>query len=130
MPLAFNRRSERQNFIYRHNPARPGSFLILRLDPARGGYDPVGVYMVVDETEEMEITEKKLINMILILNNQGDEVQKLGFLTGKRVLFNIEDRGSGPNGKATITFRTYDGQGVSCANAVLEIERGVFDGDG
>jgi hypothetical protein len=127
MPLAFNRRSERQNFIYRHNPAQPGSFLILRLDPARGGYDPVGTYTVLDKNEDPDITQKRLINIVFLLNGrQGDSINFQN-LTRQRVLYTIVSEAHEPEDEATVVFRTLDGTGVSRENALLCIKGGVIN---
>jgi hypothetical protein len=127
MPLAFNRRSERQNFIYRHNPAQPGSFLILRLDPARGGYDPVGVYMKSDAEEAFDITERRLTNIIMTLNGDQDDVLRVSHLTGKRLLYTMVTDAPDIDRYDQVVFRSHDGKGVSKETAVLKIKKGVFN---
>ena len=128
MDLAFSRKSEKRPFICRQDPGHARTFLILRLD-AEGGYGPVGRYKVLDKTEDPMITEKKMINLMAIVNGHKDEATALGNLTGQRLLFNVVSETTDAESKTKIIFRTHDGSGVSRENAILTLEKGVFHDD-
>lgn len=87
-------------------------------------YEPVGDYVLVDLSEAADITEKKLINLIGIMNGRQNLVDFTN-LTGQRILFTIVPEAPETN-REKIVFRTYDGSGVSRENAVLTLEKGVF----
>jgi hypothetical protein len=84
----------------------------------------VGDYILVDTKEPIDITEKKVANVVSILNRRTRLVD-FKTLTNERVLYNIvEDNPDSDQMK--VVFRVYDGSGVSKENAVLTIEKGVF----
>jgi hypothetical protein len=120
----FNEQSEKPKFIYKPNPLVPHSYQIFQFRDEKKGYEPVGDYTLIDTNEPIDITEKKMTNLISIMN----EKQKLidfKNLTKSRILFNIvPDTPESTHEK--VIFRTHDGNGVSKENAVLTIEKGVI----
>ncbi len=124
MALNFNDKSEKPVFTYRPNPLVPHSWQLFRFHEEKKEYEPVGDYILLDLAEDIDITEKKVANIVGLLNG-GKNIMKLGDLTRKRVLFNMVPKRS-ENDPAKIIFRSFDGKGVSVENAVLTIEEGVF----
>ena len=122
---SFNEAGEKAEFIYKPNPIVPHSWQIFRYKTEKNEYEPVGDYTLVNTEEASDITEKKLINMIGLLNGKKELLQ-LGNLTGTRVLYNIVQKATDTQ-PTKILFRDYDGESVSVDNAVLTIEKGVFD---
>jgi hypothetical protein len=127
MGLKFNEQSEKPEFTSKPNPLVPHSWQIFQYKNNKDEYEPVADYVLVDIDEPIEITEKKVINMVSILNGKKKLIDFTN-LTGKRVLFNIIPEASESN-RQKIVFRTYDGAGVSKENAVLTIDKGVFHED-
>jgi hypothetical protein len=84
----------------------------------------VGDYTLIETSEPIDITEKKLTNLVTIMNGKRALIDFTN-LTKQRVLFNIIPIGPESNHQKVI-FRTHDGKGVSQENAVLTIEKGVF----
>lgn len=121
----FNSESEKPEFMAKANPFAPHSWQILQYKNGKKDYEPVGEYILIDTGEDIDITEKKLINLVRLLNGKRDLLD-LGNLTKKRVLFNIVPRTSETD-PTKIIFRDHDGKGVSVENAVLTLEKGVLN---
>ncbi len=124
MGLKFNEQSEKALFIYKPNPLVPHSFQIFMFKKEKQEYEPVGDYTVIDTREDLDITTKRLGNIVSLLNGKKD-LTKLGNLTRKRLLFNIVPKRSETD-PTKIIFRNHDGKGISEENAVLTIEKGVL----
>ena len=124
MSLKFNEESEKPEFIYKRNPLVEHSWQIFQLKTDKDAYEPVGEYILLDLEEDIDITEKKLINLLSILNGKQKLIDFTN-LTEKRILFNIIPETPESNNQKVI-FRTYDGDGVSKENAVLTIEKGML----
>jgi hypothetical protein len=120
----FNEESEKPWFTYKQNPLVPHSWQIFEFRPQKDEYEPVGEYILIDTTEPIDITDKKLMNVMAVLNRKSSWVDFKN-LTDKRVLFNIVEE-SPESDTMKVVFRAYDGSGVSKENAVLTIEKGVF----
>ena len=121
---SFNESGEKPTFMYKRNPLLPHSWQIFAIRAGKTEYEPVGEYTLLDTDEDTEVTEKKMANLIALMNGKR-EIQQLGKLTESRLLFNtVPEEGDSVNKK--VIFRTYDGDGVSKENAILVIEKGVF----
>ena len=125
MSMDFNQESEKPQFMYKRNPLVAHGFQIFMFMEAKGEYEPVGEYTLLDMDEDLPLTEKKVINIISILNGRQNLVD-LGDLTKARVLFTIVPKRSEVD-PTKILFRDYDGNGPSQENAVLVIEKGVLN---
>jgi len=120
----FSEESEKPRFMYKRNPLVEHAWQIFIFRDEKEDYEPVGDYTLIDVEEPLEITEKKLMNLMRLMNGR-ERLIELGNLTGTRLLYNIVPDTS--EDKKKIIFRTYDGHGVSKENAVLIIEKGVFE---
>jgi hypothetical protein len=125
---SFNDKGEKARFIYKPNPLTRHAYQIFEFKNDKNSYEPVGEYTVIDFSEEVEITEKKVINLIMLMNGKRDLLE-LGNLTQSRLLYTMVPSGSEAQ-EDKIIFRTFDGKGVSKENAVLTIEKGVFHESG
>lgn len=124
---SFNEGSEKAEFIYKPNELVPRSFRIFQYKQDKEDYEPVGEYTLLDIGENPEITEKKMVNLISIMNGKKRLVD-LSNLTKTRILYNMIPV-TPETDRQKVIFRTYDGKGVSTENAVLTIEKGVFPDD-
>ncbi|MAE51140.1 MAG: hypothetical protein CMH27_04965 [Micavibrio sp.] len=120
----FNEESVKPEFIYKKNPLVPHSYQIFQFKTEKDNYEPVGTYNLLDTDEAEELTEKRVMNLIAVMN-QRKRMIDLSSLTNARTLYTMvpmkpEDEDQ------KIIFRTYDGSGVSKENAILVIEKGVF----
>lgn len=111
-------RSE-SNFTYRPNPLLARSFLICRKEK-RGDVVPVGDYTVLDTAEDMFLSERKVMNLVMRLNGEKDLVS-LGEQTRSRMLFHVKPRPEN-DPRTEIVFYTQNGRGVSKENAILTME--------
>ena len=129
MVKGFNEESEKPQFIYKKVVDAERSFEILMFrskdDSGHGEYEIVGDYTVIDEDEDFSLSEKKIENVISLLNGK-DDLAELGSLTKTRVLFSVVPKKSDDD-PTKIVFRNHDGEGTSEENAVLTIEKGVID---
>lgn len=125
----FNIESEKPPFIYKRNPLVKHAFQIFQWKEEKRDYEPVGDYTLIDMEEDPELTEKTVMNIVTSLNGRTDRILNLKNLTSERLLYNIVDnKDAEESNLVTIMLRTHDGMGVSKENAVLKIEKGVFDG--
>lgn len=107
------------NFTYRPNPLLAQSFLICRKEQ-NGEVTPVGDYTVLDKNEDANLSERKVINLIMRLNGEKNLVA-LGEQTRSRMLFHVKPRPE-HDPRTEIVFYTQTGQGVSRENAILTME--------
>lgn len=121
----FNIESPRPQYIYRRNPLLPSAFQIFCFREEKGEYEPVGEYTLLDSAEDLSLTEKKVMNIVSLLNGRR-KLLELGNLTKARVLFTIVPKSSEED-PTKIIFRSYNGSGPSEENAVLILEKGVLD---
>ncbi|NCT40107.1 MAG: hypothetical protein GW778_00390 [Alphaproteobacteria bacterium] len=129
MVKGFNAESEKPQFIYKQTVKSENVYEILMFrskgGPGQGKYEIVGDYTVIDEDENLELSEQKVKNVISLLNGK-DDLKELGNLTKTRVLFTIVPKKS-EDDPTKIIFRNHDGKGTSEENAVLTIEKGVLN---
>ena len=123
--MDFNTESEKPQFMYKRNPLVEHAFQIFMFKEDKDDYEPVGEYTLLDLTEDLELTEKKIINIISLLNGRQN-IMDLGNLTKTQVLFTIVPKNSEED-PTKIIFRNHDGSGPSEENAVLVLEKGVLD---
>ncbi len=124
MNMKFNDRSEKSRFAHRPHPIMERSYQILELQEEKDTYEPVGEYILLNKSEPLEITEKKLTNLITLLNGKKDLID-MSHLTKTRVLYTLVPRTSDTD-PTKVIFKDYDGSGVSKENAVFTIRKGVL----
>ncbi|MBX2834434.1 MAG: hypothetical protein KTR28_05640 [Micavibrio sp.] len=124
--MDFNENTKPQ-FMYRHNPLIEHAYDIFEFKDNKGEYEPVGEYTLLDTSENPELTEKKVINLISILNGRKRLIDVTN-LTNTRILFNIVPKQS-EDEPTKIIFREHDGNGTSKENAMLVLEKGVLNDD-
>lgn len=121
----FNDKGEKPRFLHKPNPLVPRAYQIFEFHDEKHNYEPVGDYVVLDEHEEQEITEKKMINLMAIMNEKKPLVDFKN-LTNERILYNIVTTDENSE-QQKVLFRAYDGSGVSKENAMLTLDRSIFD---
>lgn len=121
----FSESGEKPDFMYKRNPLVDHAYQIFYYVDNKNDYELAGEYIVLDTDEDIEITEKKVMNVVSFLNGK-DTLIDVGNLTKTRILFNMVPVKAGDN-EAKIIFREHDGKGVSSENAVLTLQKGVID---
>ncbi|MCB9990292.1 MAG: hypothetical protein H6867_02795 [Rhodospirillales bacterium] len=120
----FNTITAKQPYIYRRNPHHEQSFVILKQLDDEGRYEPIGDYTVLDQSEDHELSEKKLINLIALMND-SEELVDLREQSQSRLLY-FRAPTDEPD-KTRIIFYTLGDRGVSKENAVLSLKEGLDD---
>ncbi len=122
----FKEESERPEFITRPSPVTARSYQICQFKENKGDYEPVGSYTVLELTEAKELTESRLVNLMALMNGRKRTLN-LSNLTKARILYTIVPDSPDETDHKVI-FRSHDGAGTSIENAIMVIEKGVFDG--
>ncbi len=120
----FNEITAKQPYTYRRNPMYDHSFVILKQLEEGESYEPVGDYTVLDLDEDSMLSEKKVMNLVALMNDSDDLID-MRKETGTRLLY-YKAPTDEPN-KTRIIFYTLGAQGVSTENAVLSLEEGLED---
>lgn len=81
----------------------------------------VGDYTVLDHKEDPLLSEKKVMNLVSLMNGRKNLMQ-LGHETNARILYNIVSE-CDDDGKSRVIFYHLGQEGVSVENALLRIER-------
>jgi hypothetical protein len=110
------------HYTYRPNPYQDGAFQIFQKDHSGRAGTPVGDYILLDQMEERDFTEKKVMNLVSLLN--GQDIIDLSGQTDLRLYFQKLDKGA--DGRCRVIFRTYKGGAISEENAIFTYEEGIF----
>ncbi len=108
-------------FSYEKNATDQRVFIILKRDEV-GGYEPVGTYTVTDVDENISFTEKKVKNLVSVLNGKRELVDLSGE-TDKRLLFHRKPKDNDSD-RTEIIFYALGDVGTSKENAVLILDEG------
>ena len=111
-------------FTYRQSPVLNRSWMIY-CKSADGDLNPVGDYTVLDREEDELLSEKKLMNLVSLLNG-ADELMTLGSHTQSRLLFHRKPKKDATD-PTQVIFYTFSGEGLSRENAILTLQHGVGD---
>lgn len=120
----FNHITAKKAYTYRRNPLHDYSFVILRQASDCGPYEPVGDYTVLDEHEDHELSEKKVMNLVALMND-SDELIDMREQSETRLLYYRAP--TEVPGKTRIVFYALGDKGVSTENAVLSLEEEFED---
>ncbi len=120
MNMDFNEYTGKATFTYRRNPMHERSFQILKHDENSNQLLPFGEYTVLDNSEDPAFTEKKVINLVSMLNGRKKLVDLSGE-TDSRLLFHVPEKNE-DDPMSKVIFYTYKAEGVSRENAVFTFE--------
>ena len=122
--MDFNKPAEQRAFRYERNPVAARGFLILRRN-SQDRFDPVGDYLVLDDAEDIGVSEKKVMNLVALLNKDEGYVMDLGEVTGTQSRYHIKPEKT-ERGQTQMVFYALGQEGVSKENAVVSIDEGVL----
>lgn len=120
----FNIITAKTEYTYRRNPVVDGSFMILK-QGSEERYEPVGEYTVLDKNEDADLSEKKVMNIVAVLNDQDGRLMQLGEDSGTRMLYKPFPRMSEHEKSKVIFYTLREGKGVSEENAILTIDEDI-----
>ncbi|MGH1374744.1 MAG: hypothetical protein ACRBCK_00230 [Alphaproteobacteria bacterium] len=115
---------ERPRFIQKANSLVDRAYQIFEYDLEKSNYEHVGDYVLIDTDESREVTDKKVMNLITLINGKTDLVD-ISNLTKSRVMYTLVPEAQAGD-QTKIIFKDYDGSGVSKDNAVFTIRKGVL----
>lgn len=113
--------SENRQFWYRPNPVAGRAFQLLHWN-ARQGYQPIGDYLLLDDKEDTALTERKVQNLVTLMNGHSRLFDLKRDVGNTRTLFHVQD-GEDEMGRKRIMLRSFDGNGASRENALVMIEK-------
>ena len=116
----FNAEGSAPLYAYTRSPVNDRAFLIVKNRSASAEPVPVGDYTVLDKEEDLSLSEKKVMNLISLLNGRK-RLMDLGHETKSRILYNIVSEKDEDN-KTKILFYKLENQGVSKENALFRLE--------
>jgi len=117
----FNAESKAPRYLYQPSPVNNRAFVIMKKDDFTHAPEPVGDYTILDKAEDFALAEKKVMNLIALLNGRR-KLMQLGHETNARVLYKITKEKDEEN-KMNVLFYQLEQQGVSKENALLRLER-------
>jgi len=122
----FNEESQAPRYTYKRSPIHERAFMILRYqEDLAGEPQPVGDYTVLDVDEDTALSEKKVMNLISLLNERR-RLMDLGVGLNTRLLYRIVDEQS-DDSRARVIFYKLELEGVSKENAILQIDPDCID---
>lgn len=80
----------------------------------------VGDYTVLDTHEDIDLSEKKVMNLVSLLNGRK-KLMQLGHETNTRTLYHIVNE-CDDDGKMRVVFYQLGQEGVSVENALFRME--------
>ncbi|MGN7437027.1 MAG: hypothetical protein ACTHOO_00180 [Alcanivorax sp.] len=118
------RTGERTRFVHKPNPLVERDYQIFEYKIEKGDYEHVGDYVLLNKEEPREVTDKKVMNILTLLNGKDDLID-LSSLTKTRLLYTIVPEAQAGD-QTKIILKDYDGSGVSKDNAIFTIRKGVL----
>ena len=116
----FNAEGAIGKFAYQRSPVNERAFLILKKQDENKEPIPVGDYTVLDKEEDIFLAEKKVTNLVSLLNGRK-RLMELGHETKSRILYNIVSEKDEDN-KMKVLFYKLEEQGVSKENALFRMD--------
>jgi hypothetical protein len=120
----FNAEAAPAAYGYRSSPVNPRAFQFTRLDEDAREPAIVGDYTILDKNEDVALAEKKVMNLVSLLNGRKNLMQ-LGHETSTRVLYKVVTE-CDDDGKTRIVFYNLGREGVSVENALFRIEKEIY----
>jgi len=114
----FNAEAKTARYGYMPSPVHPRAFQIMKYSESNPR--PVGDYTVLDSKEDLGLSEKKVMNIVSLLNGRK-HLMELGHETGTRVLYHIVSE-CDDDGRSRILFYQLGKEGVSIENALFRME--------
>jgi len=111
-------------FSYRRNPHHDRSFMILENQGKDNGYEPIGDYTVLDLKEDEYLSEKKIMNLVSLLNGHDAAIDLKADVDGSRIYY--YEAPHSEDDRSKILFYKQDGEGVSRENALFLINKEVW----
>ena len=119
----FKSAKQASRFSYRRNPHHERSFMIMEHTGDKG-YEPVGDYTVLDLKEDDFLSEKKVMNLIALLNGHEALADVSKDVEGTRLYY--YEAPHMDEDKTKVLFYRQDGEGVSKENALFLVNKEIW----
>ena len=116
----FNTEGSAPLYGYQRSPVHERAFLIVKKPKMETEPVPVGDYTVLDKEEDLSLSEKKVMNLVSLLNGRK-RLMDLGHETKSRILYSIVSEKDEDN-KTKVLFYKLENKGVSKENALFRLE--------
>ncbi len=117
----FNTEARTPRYGYAPSPVNPRAFMILKhTESGRTDSRSVGDYTVLDSKEDLQLSEKKVMNLVSLLNGRQNLIQ-VGADSGSRMLYHVVSE-CDDDGKSRVLFYKLGKEGVSVENALFRME--------
>ena len=116
----FNAEGALPIFGFQRSPVNERAFLITKTLDEMAEPVPVGDYTVLDKEEDVSLAEKKVTNLVSLLNGRK-RLMNLGHETQSRVLYHIVSEKDEEN-KTKVLFYDLKEKGVSTENALFRLD--------
>lgn len=116
----FNTESKAPLYAYQRSPVNERAFLIVKNQEQVSDAVPVGDYTILDKEEDIALAEKKVMNLISLLNGRKRLIE-LGHETKSRILYHLVSEKDEDN-KMKVLFYKLEEKGVSKENALFRLE--------
>lgn len=118
--MDFNESTELPRYSYTRSPVNERAFLIMLQEDAHDTAEPVGDYTVLDREEDLAVSEKKVMNLINLLNEKPGKTIQIEGVKGRthfQILSNPEE-----SEELKVMFYTQKGKGTSEENALFRVQ--------
>lgn len=118
--MDFNESTELPRYSYTRSPVNERAFLIMLQEDVHDTAEPVGDYTVLDREEDLTVSEKKVMNLISLLNEKPGKLIQVDEADGRthfQVISNPE-----VTEELKVMFYTQKGEGVSKENALFRVK--------
>jgi len=116
----FNAEGSLPLFGFQRSPVNERAFLIVKKQTDTSEAVPVGDYTILDRNEDVTLAEKKVTNLVSLLNGRK-RLMELGHETKSRILYQIVSEKDEDN-KTKVLFYELKQQGVSQENALFRLD--------
>ena len=116
----FNAEGALPVFGFQRSPVNERAFLITKALDDMTEPVPVGDYTILDKEEDVALAEKKVTNLVSLLNGRK-RLMNLGHETQSRVLYHIVSEKDEEN-KTKVLFYDLKEKGVSTENALFRLD--------
>tara|TARA_A200000113_G_scaffold168512_1_gene153340 strand:+ start:149 stop:529 length:381 start_codon:yes stop_codon:yes gene_type:complete len=123
MEEEFKKANESVMFSYRRHSESKQTYTLLK-STSDAGYQPVGDYTVLDKKEDCGLSEKKVMNLVALLNGKDATNDVSEDIEGTKLFY--YESPSAQTDKTKIVFYKQDGSGVSKENALFLINKEVW----
>lgn len=118
----FNETTKFTRYSYTRSPVNERAFMILLREEADEAGEPVGDYTVLDKDEDLALSEKKVMNIVTMLNEKPGKVIRVEDESAEGLMhYQVIGEPDAEN-DLKVMFYIQKGEGVSVENALFRVK--------